>query len=74
MKMINANCNGLTIYRCFSPPLSDFIQKHDILPINRVRHPTGKTFDVYLLNNTLSAILREWTANNPNKKGVSLHE
>lgn len=70
MKITNIEESGMLIYRCFSPPLSKFIQEHGVLPVKSSIHPNGKHFDIYLLNGVLSELLEEWTANNPKKKKV----
>lgn len=68
-----SDLTGIKLYKCFSQRLSHNIQsKLDIVPINVYTHKNGKIVNVYVITPELSAFLREWSENNPNKgKGAS---
>ena len=71
MLVVNvAELTGIKFYKCFSQRLSHNIQcKLGILPIDVYTHKNGKIVNVFVMTPTLSAFLKEWSENNPKKKG-----
>ena len=56
------------VYLCFSFPLFKFLEKNQVYPIAKETHNvTGKIFTVFIKNESLQILLKEWTNNRPSK-------
>ena len=57
------------VYLCFSFPLFKFLEKNQVYPIAKETHNvTGKIFTVFIKNEGLQILLKEWTDNRPSKE------
>lgn len=70
MAQINFEGENPRLYRCGSQRLSHaIITRLGQVPIKTIKHPkNGKIITSFILTKELSQFLKEWTANNPNKK------
>lgn len=54
------------VYLCFSFPLFKFLEKNQVFPIAKEVHKvTQKTFTVFIKNEKLQDLLKQWTDNRP---------
>lgn len=66
-----SNDVGLSLFFCYSPAMSRFIQSKDIPVIGvGLNENTGKKFWQYARGEELDAAITEWQANNPNRRRV----
>lgn len=57
------------VYLCFSFPLFKFLENNKVYPIAKEVHKiTGKVFTVFIKNDRLQELLKQWTENRPNKE------
>lgn len=57
------------VYLCFSFPLFKFLENNQVYPIAKEVHKvTNKVFTVFIKNDRLQELLKQWTENRPNKE------
>ena len=56
------------VYLCFSFPLFKFLENNQVYPIAKEIHrTTNKVFTVFIKNEKLQELLKQWTDNRPEK-------
>lgn len=54
-------------FKCYSYPLKNFIEAHNIYPISSGVHPrTSKVYHLFTMTDELSRILHNWSNNKKN--------
>lgn len=56
-------------FKCYSWRLKRFIQAHGIYPVSSgVNQQTNKVYNLFVVTNELSGILKNWSTNKPENK------